>query len=47
MSCQYCKGTGWKYVGNGVTRCHCQTGQAAVQAAAERAKEPKRGGRKS
>lgn len=46
MSCQYCKGTGWKYRGEGVVRCHCERGQAAVKAAEERAKEPKRGGKR-
>lgn len=45
--CAYCSGTGWKYIGNGVVRCHCEIGQRAVRAAAEHAQEPKRKGKRA
>ena len=47
--CAYCSGTGWKYVGNGVVRCHCEIGQRAVRAAAaaECHQEPKRKGKRA
>lgn len=45
--CAYCSGTGWKYIGNGVVRCHCEIGQRAVRPAAEIEREPKRKGKRA